>query len=198
MTAPLPVPQYISLDNVLPYLGAGEQGKVSFGIEPNDISPELADELICAGENAVLIDLSPYYVTCPALITIEGGDWTTLQTTFPYTYNMLYRLFILQASKFIIQNFITRNTDNDKELGGFEKACERDYKWYLDRILAKLPNGSYRYQLQGLQPLATGIPRTPSQYAIGGNLAGDSYTDNQLVNPQRNFDYWWGRGGWWR
>ena len=58
----------------------------------------------------------------------------------------------------------------------------------MNRITDLLPNGSYRYQLIGLQALRTGIQRKPRRYSQTGNLGADNYTDGQVINPARNFD----------
>jgi hypothetical protein len=198
MSAPLPAPQYIDYTtNVLPYIGTDKilvSDSISTGVPTS-----LANQLIAEGEALALADIAPYYVTNPALITLTGGTWTTLQDTYPQTYNVLYYMFVVQASLKLIGNFIARNTDQqDTTLSYFQNFYDTEYAKYLNRILDKLSNGSYRYQLfEGLLPLSTGIPRVPVTYARSGSIGGsNNYPGRQMTNPQQNFSglwpYWWG------
>jgi hypothetical protein len=189
MVAPVPTPQYINyIDNILPLIG---EDKISVGTGPNDIPLAEANSLIALGESLALEDLSPYYVTIPELITTTGGDWTTLPN---FTYTTIYNMMVYQAALQLIGNFIARNTDEEgRTLSYFQNLYTAEYNKILNRILDRLPNGGYRYQLFGLKPLNTGIPRTYKTYSRAGNLGAQNYTGNQLTNPQRNFMGGWGR-----
>jgi hypothetical protein len=194
--APLPLPTYITYaDNVQPYIG-NDKVLVSDDL-PNAIPTALANQLVAEGEALALADIAPYYVTNPALITLEQGDWTTLQATYPATYNILYYMFVVQASLKIIGNFIARNTDMDgRTLSYFQKFYASEYNTYLNRITDQLANGMYRYQLfMGLQTLNTGIPRLPKRYAQSGDLGAGNFTDHQTINPSENFSQLWLRRG---
>lgn len=194
--APLPTPQYITYaDNVQPFIG---NDKVLVADStPNAIPTATANQLVAEGEGLALLDIAPYYVTNPALITTTGGNWTTLPAQ---AYEVIYYMFVVQASLKIIGNFIARNTDEEsRTLSYFQKFYESEYNKYLNRITDMLPNDSYRYQMfQGLQPLCTGIPRKPQRYAATGNLGASNYTDNQVIDPSRNFDIFWGTYGYGR
>ncbi len=97
-------------------------------------------------------------------------------------------MMVYQASLQLIGNFIARNTDEiGRTLSYFQKLYDTEYNKLLSRVRDLLPNGAYRYQLFGLQPLATGIPRTYKTYCRAGSLGAQNYTGNQLTNPQRNF-----------
>ena len=192
--APLPTPRYISWEaNVSPYIGS-DKVLVSDS-ERNAIPLSLANQLVAQAEAYTLEDLSPYFVTVPALITTTGGNWTTLP---PQTYNIIYYMFVTQASSKLIGNFIARNTDEEgRTLSYFQNFYEKEYTRYLNRIMELLKNGDYRYQLLGLQPLNTGIQRKPRRYARGGNLGASNYTNEQVIYPQQNFDNFWGYNGSW-
>lgn len=184
MGAPVPGPQYIDYtDNILLLIGEDK-------IEVEDNNPTAipvveAGALIALGESLALEDLSPYYVTVPELITTTGGDWTTLPN---FTYTTIYHMMVYQASLQLIGNFIARNTDErGRTLSYFQNLYADEYNKLLSRVRDLLPNGAYRYQLFGLQPLATGIPRTFETYCRAGSLGAQNYTGNQLTNPQRNF-----------
>jgi len=185
--APLPAPQYITyIDNVLPYVGSD---KISVGDEfTTQIPTGLADQLVAEGEALALQDLSLYYVVVPNLVTTTGNPWTTLPQM---TYNTLYYMFVTQAAMKLIGNFIARNTDDQKAtLSYFQKFYEAEYNKILNRIREKLPNGSYAYQLIGLEPLLNGIPRRTNVYARSGAMGSgccNNYVDGQMTNPQKNF-----------
>lgn len=198
MGAPVPGPQYIDYtDNILPLIGT-DKILVS-DILPNAIPTAEANALISDGESIALEDLSPYYVTVPALVTTTGGDWTTLPN---FTYTIIYHMMVYQASLQLIGNFIARNTDEvGRTLSYFQKFYADEYNKILSRVRDKLPNGAYRYQLFGLEPLNTGIPRTYRTYCRSGSLGARNYVGRQLTNPQSNFSngffqpgidgFWW-------
>lgn len=184
--APLPTPSYIDyLDNVQPYIGT-DKILVS-DTDSTAIPTSLANQLVAAGEALALEDLSPYYVTVPELITTTGGDWTTLPN---FTYDTLYYMFVIQASLKLIGNFIARNTDEmGRTLSYFQEFYASEYARYLNRITDMLPNGAYRYQLIGLQPVNTGIQRISRNNVRSGTIgAANNYTGNQITNPQTNFN----------
>ena len=188
-SAPLPAPQYINyIDNLFLLVG---MDKVAVNdIDSTAIPVAEANALIATGESIALEDLSPYYVTVPALITTTGGNWTTLP---PQTYTFVYNMMVYQSALQLIGSFIARNTDNaNGTLSYFQNYYTNEYGKLLARLQDKLPTGSYRYQLIGLQLLNTGIPRKPRTYSVGGNLGADNYTDTQVTNPARNFDVFWG------
>lgn len=189
--APLPESQYIDYEhNVGPYVGTDK-------IAVNDtqstaIPTALAAQLIAEGESLAILDLSPYYVTVPTLLTTSGEDWTHLPQA---TYNSLYYMFVTQAAMKLIGNFIARNTDQEKtSLSYFQNFYASEYNKYLNRLIEKLPNGSYRYQFNGLMPLATGISRSPQVYAIPGSFGANSYADRQVTDPSKNFSSLWPNG----
>ena len=186
-TATFPTPNYIGISNVEPLIG----DKVLFSdSDSTGISTINANMLISAGESMVLEDLSPYYVTNPALITTMGQTWDNLPK---YIYSIIYDMFVYRSSLQIIGSFIAKNTDEiGRTLSYFQKYYQSEYNNILNRILDKLPNGSYKFQLVGLQTLNTGIQRKPKRYAQTGNLGADNYTDGQVINPARNFDVFWG------
>ena len=191
-TAPSPVPLYISIGNVSPYLS---QDKVEIADNvPTAIPTALANELIATGENMVIIKLSPYYITEPMLMTKNGGSWLTLPTT-SLTYRTLYDLFILQASIQLIGWFIARNSDmKDDTLSYFQNYVEvRKNKF--DKFADDLLNsGNYRYNLfPDLKINPIGIKRTVTKYARAINLNDGSYTGGQLTNPQQTFDAYWSK-----
>ncbi len=190
--APLPTPQYITYaDNVEPLIGTD---KVLVADDDSTAIPiSEANVLVAAGESLALEDLSPYYVTVPNLITTTGGNWTTLPAQ---TYTILYDMMTYQASLQLIGAFIAKNTDEEgRTLSYFQKYFAAQYNTILSRIADLLPNGSYRYQLIGLQPLCTGIQRKPRRYAATGSLGAVNYTDHQVIDPSRNFDVFWGVNG---
>ncbi len=191
--APVPMPNYVDYtDNVLPLIGT-DKILVS-DTDPTGIPTLEANQLIASGESIVLEDLSPYYVTVPALITTSGGDWTTLP---PQTYAFVYNMFVYQASVQLIRAFIERNTDAIRTLKGFVDYFEQQYARHLNRIMDILPNGAYRYQLIGLQPLNTGIQRTPKRYVATGSLGiNKDYSGRQLTNPKENFANGFPFGNW--
>jgi hypothetical protein len=199
MTAPIPTPQYISLANITGTLVNLLGEKIEFvadsplPLPPDAINTTLANELIAVGETNVLMDLSPYYITRPALITTTGGDWTTLSYE---TYTLLYYWFVSSASLELIGNFIARNTDEEnRTLSYFQRFYTSEYNKYFNRIVDLLPNGSYKYQLYDLQASNTGINRIPRRYAIAGQFGTPNYTDSQTINPARNFDLFWAQQG---
>jgi hypothetical protein len=108
-------------------------------------------------------------------------------------------MFVYQAALQLIRAFIERNTDMKKELAEFIDYYGLEYSKYLNRLMDRLPNGAYRYQLIGLQTLANGIPRTPAKYVRTGSIGqNNAYPDKQMTNPQSNFasQFPWGtRGG---
>jgi hypothetical protein len=182
--APLPTPNYITYTaNVRPLIGT-DKILVS-DVDSTVIPTAEADQLIASAEGIVLADLSPYFVTVPALITTAGGVWTTLP---PQTYSFVYNMFVYQASLQLIRAFIERNTDARRELDEFVDYYGLQYSKYLNRLMDRLPNGAYRYQLIGLQTLNSGIPRTPANYVRTGSIGlnGD-YPNRQMTNPQSNF-----------
>ena len=182
--APLPTPQYINyVDNVLPLIGT-DKILVS-DIDPTGIPTAEANQVIASGESIVLEDLSPYYITVPALITTTGDVWTTLP---PQTYTFVYNMFVYQTSLQLIRAFIQRNTDAIRTLSGFVDYFELQYSRHLNRLMDLLPNGAYRFQLIGLATLNIGIPRTPKQYSTSGSIgASNNYAGNQMTNPQLNW-----------
>ncbi len=185
MSAPLPNPQYIDYtNNVLPLIGTD---KILVSDTDSTGIPTLeANQLIASGESIVIADLSPYYITVPALITTTGGLWTTLPAE---QYTFLYNMFVYQASLQLIRAFIERNTDAMRTLGGFVDYYELQYTRLLNRLFDLLPNGAYKYQLSALKTLNTGIPRTPACYAKGGTIGVNrDYAGNQMTNPQRNYN----------
>lgn len=190
--AVLPSPQYIDYtENVLPLIGTD---KILVSDSDSTGIPTLeADQLIASGESIVLEDLSPYYVTVPALITTTGGTWENLPAQ---TYSFIYNMFVYQAAVQLIRAFIERNTDAVHTLSRYVDYYDMQYARHLNRMVDLLPNGAYKYQLIGLQPLNTGIPRTPASYARTGRIGGaNNYVGGQLTNPQRNFANgiwrWW-------
>lgn len=182
-TAPFPQPQYISIDNVSPLLSAD---KVGIGAGSNNIPTDTANILIAQGEDFVLQDLSPYYVVEPTLLTMYDEPWTLLPSV---TYTYLYKMFTYKACVELLGNFISRNTDmQGKTLSYSQNWYEAEYQKFLNRLDAKLPNGSYKYQLIGLATINDGIPRRVDSYARTGNLGANNYTDNQVTNPQFNYN----------
>lgn len=190
--ASVPTPQYIDYaTNVYPLIG---RDKVLVeNLNFNAIDETTANMLIAAGESITLEDLSPYYVTVPALVTTTNGTWDTLPKQ---TYEIIYNMFVYQAALQIIGSFIAKNTDEeDRTLSYFQRYYTSEYAKRHNRIVDLLPNGSYKYQLLGLQTLQNeGIPRRPKRYAISGAMGVGSYADSQFTNPERNFDTWWGNG----
>jgi len=153
-----------------------------------------ANQLVASGESIVIADLSPYYVTVPALITTTGNNWTTLPSE---QYTFLYNMFVYQASLQLLRAFIERNTDAIRTLSGFVDYFELQYSRHLNRIVDLLPNGSYKYQFSGLKTLNTGIPRKPVNYALGGSIGSyNNYAGNQLTNPQNNYSNGFPFGNW--
>lgn len=192
-SAPLPTPQYINYtDNVQPYIGTD---KILVADNNSTAIPvSLANQLIATGESLALQDLAPYYVTVPALITIDNLPWTSLPAS---TYDTIYYMFVIQASMKLIGNFIARNTDTvGTSLSEFQKFYASEYNKYLNRIVDKLPNGSYKYQMIGLKALDTGIPRKPQRYAASGTLGACGYVDRQLTDPAKNYASGWPWGPW--
>lgn len=190
--APLPEPQYIDYTvNVQPLIGTD---KILVSDDDSTAIPTAeANILVAAGESLALEDLSPYYQTVPTLITTTGDDWTTLP---PQTYAIIYNMMVYQASLQLIGAFIAKNTDEEgRTLSYFQKYFASEYAKLLNRVTDLLPNGAYRYQLIGLQPLRTGIPRKPRRYSRTGNLGAANYTENQVINPAINFDTFWGING---
>lgn len=188
--APLPQPQYIDWEhNVSLYVG---MDKVSVGdMDRTQIPTALVNQLIAAGEQIVLEDLSPYYITSPTLQTINNIPWINLPN---YTYTMLYYAFVNQAALKIVGNFLTRNGEDQTEgLTYFHKYYTNEYNQFLNRLHDLLPNGSYRYALEGLAPARGGIPRRPKHYANSGLMGGDSYSDDQVTNASLNFWDAWSR-----
>lgn len=187
-SAPLPTPQYIDYEtNVKPYIGTDK-------IAVNDtdstaIPTALADQLIASGEALVLEDLSPYYQTVPNLATEDNLVWTDLPE---FTYTTLYYMFVIQSCLKLIGNFIARNTDQkDTTLSYFQNFYINEYNTYLNRIVDKLPNGGYKYNMIGLLPLTAGINRRPQRYVATGALGRASYEGRQLTNPALNFSNAW-------
>lgn len=195
MGAPVPVPQYIDyVTNIEPLIGTD---KILVSDTDGTGIPTIeANALIAYGESLALEDLSPYYVTDPALITTQGGAWTTLP---PYTYNVIYNMFVYQASLQLIGNFIAKNTDEEnRTLSYFQKFYSSEYAKILNRLVDKLPNGGYKYILTGLQPLVGGgIERRYNRYVSRGDLGAKNYTNRQLTNPQNNYSGGWPNGWWW-
>lgn len=183
-SAPLPTPQYIDYTaNVLPLIGTDKL--LVSDTDSTGIPTVETNQLIASGESIVLEDLSPYYITVPALITTTGGNWTTLPTQ---TYTFIYNMFVYQSAIKLIRAFIQKNTDRSRTLGGFVDYYEIEYARHLNRLVDILPNGAYKYQLIGLATLSTGIKRTPPVYAIGGSIGtNEDYVVNQLINPENNF-----------
>ena len=191
MPAVFPTPNYIALDNVEELIGE----KVLFSdSDPNGISTTNANMLIAAGEALALEDLSPFYITVPALITTQGGDWSTLPS---YTYSIIYNMFVYRAALEIIGSFIAKNTDAEHTLSYFQKYYYTQYANLLSRVNELLPNGAYKFPLIGLQVTNTGIPRVPRRYAISGQLGAGNYTSRQLISPSKNFDIQWGSTSAW-
>lgn len=194
--ATVPTPQYIEYTtNVYPLIGRDKVLVDNFDF--NAIDEATANMLIAAGESITLEDLSPYYVTVPALITTTGGSWETLP---PQSYDIIYNMFVYQAALQIIGSFDAKNTDEqERTLSLFQKYYASEYNKRLNRLQDLLPNGAYRYQLIGLQTLNNGIPRTPERYARQGRLGAGNYADRQFTNPAINYDNLWGgrrrRGG---
>jgi len=184
MGAPLPTPNYIDYtDNVKPLIGT-DKVLVS-DTDSTGISTVEANQLIASAEGIVLEDLSPYYVTVPTLITTTNGLWTTLPAQ---SYSFIYNMFVYQASLQLIRAFIERNTDMKRVLDDFVDYYGLEYSKYLNRLMDKLPNGAYRYQLIGLKTLNAGIPRTPAQYAVTGSIGqSNNYTNGQMTNAQNNY-----------
>ena len=179
-----PTPQYINYtDNVYPLIGSD---KILVADDDSTaISISEANQLIASGESIVVEDLSPYYVTDPALITTTNGGWETLPRA---QYTFLYNMFVYQACVQLIRGFIQRNTDKAHTLDGFSDYYELEYTKYFNRITHLLPNGGYKYQLSGLKTLNTGIPRIPQRNAAGGLIGGcNDYVGRQLINPQQNY-----------
>ena len=138
MSAPLPTPQYIDYtDNVLPIVGT-DKILVS-DTDSTGIPTAEADQLIASAESITLADLSPYYITVPALITTTGGLWTTLPAQ---TYTFIYNMFVYQACVQLIRAFIQRNSDRSQTLGYFVDYFELEYTRHLNRIVDLLPNGA--------------------------------------------------------
>ncbi len=182
--AAVPTPQYITyVDNVLPLIGTD---KILVSDTDSTGIPTIeANQLTASGESIVLEDLSPYYITVPALITTSGGVWTTLPA---YQYTFLYNMFVYQSALQLIRAFIERNTDQVRELAGFVDYFDTQYARHLNRLVDLLPNGAYKYQLSALATVNTGIPRTPVRYARSGSIGSyNDYIGNQLTDPQRNF-----------
>lgn len=187
MSAPIPTPNYIALANVEELIGE----KVLFSdSDRNAITTSNANMLISAAESVVLRDLAPYYITVPALITLDNGSWETLPAS---TYNWIYNMFVYQSCLQIIGSFIAKNTDRDGTLSYFQRYYYTQYDSLKNYIVENLPNGAYKYQLIGLTPLVNGIPRTPARYAATGNMGNCSYTTNQMTNPRINWPSQWGR-----
>ena len=188
MAAPTPQPIYIDYTNVQPLVGI-DKILVS-DLASNAIPVATANQLVADGEAFALEDLSPYYVTVPALITTTGGDWTTLPQ---FTYNILFNMFVYNAALQLVGNFIARNTDTmGTTLSDFQNFYQKEYNRFLSRVTDTLPNGAYRYQLLGLQPTCQGIPRKPRRYSYSGNLGVGNYTDHQTIDPSQNYDIFWG------
>ena len=189
-TAPSPTPKYLSIGNLQLYLA---KDKVAIADnDPTAISIALANELIASGETMVEIDLSPYYVTDPMLMTKTGGSWLTLPTT-SLTYKVLFDMCIIQSSIQIIGWFIANNTDalNDT-LSYFQNYVEirkNKYKNFIEKLTS---SGNFQYSMfPALLVSPTGIKRTPTKYARAVSMGVGSYVSGQLNNPQQNFDAYW-------
>lgn len=189
-SAPLPLPQYIGIDNIQGLIG--EDKILISDTEPNAIKIADANVLIANGEAIVVQDLSPYYHTNPTLLTINNEPWTSLP---PNTYNQLYQAFVYMAMHELLSNYIERNSKdrNNGELWTFKEEYNTKYTRWLQRILDSVKIGAFRYKLDGLKPLFDGINRTPNRYSSSGRLGKRDYVDHQLTNPQRNFFGYWGR-----
>lgn len=191
--APQPINQYITLADIKPMIGNDKvliNDNDSFknnGIPQNEAQIELE-----SGVGMVIMDLSPFYVVDPQIVvrnphTNVTGDWLTLRDFAPNTYNLLYNAFRWKGASAIIRNFITRNTDSEDQLYGFVRQYDIQYENFFNRICARLPNGAYKYPLNGLVSKINGIQRTPKKYVSAGNIGSPNYADIQELNPQYNW-----------
>lgn len=193
-TAPIPQPQYISLENV--YMTFG-QNKVAISdndsVKNNEVAHSVAISLVAQGEGQVIQYLSPYYVTMPKLVcyddkTNTDHDWLYLQTIAPFTYSLLYNAMVYSAGIKILENFIAKNN----AVSGAYEAYQVTYQNNLNRFLYHLKerddNGVYLYQMWGLKPLQNGgISRQIDNYVISGEMAIGNYQAEQQINPELNW-----------
>lgn len=183
--AATPVPTYITLQNVLDYIG---EDKIQVSdTQPNAIKVNVANGLVAKGESKVIEDLSVWYVVTPTLLSVSGGDWTTLPTD---TYNQLFYAFIYCAAEELIYNYITRNTNEryGDTISELRENYSSAYNSWLARLRETLPNGAYKFQLSGLKINdQNAIMRTPRRYAITSPLGGCTYTNRQLTNPRESW-----------
>ena len=205
MTAPLATPQYISYaTNVQPLVGS-DKVLVS-DIDSTGISTAEANALIANGEQSIILMLEPYYIVSPFLQDTNQNIWTnalyitftngvpTVNPSYPtvlsyYTAVLIQNMMIYNASATLIRGFIERNTDAQRTLSEFMDLYQKKAENEMAKVRYLLPNGSFGFQLNGLNPNPSGIPRQPARYARSGQIGRcNNYSGNQLTNPQRNFN----------
>lgn len=183
MVAPVPTPSYIDWDNNVSPLIGGDKIIVSDD-DDTAIPTATAASLIAESESLVLADLSPYYITYPALITEDGQDWTYLPSS---TYNFIYFMFVYRSADTLINSFIALNNNMRKTVNDFSEYFSNQARRFYNRIEYELRNGSFKYDLIGLQKkTSNAIPRSIKSYASVATIGENSnYAARQNTNPQQ-------------
>lgn len=191
MTTPVQVmlmPQYITLADITSRIG----DKVIISDDDtgnNAIPTALANEMIAFAEADTETDLQIRFLTPFATST---GDWTTASTT---TIAFLKKLFVARSIAYILRNFFGRSGNGVGNVmgGDFYEAAEIEYDILLKRVLKKLPNGLYAYQMMpdlltnpyGINTVPTGGSGVVT-YGCGDVSIAD-YAEHHILNPQSNF-----------
>lgn len=198
--APLPEPQYISIENVYPTFGENKLAvSLNNSVKTNEVSRNTAMQCIAFGEGQVIQWLSPYYVTVPKIVAFDPNtgldyDWTWLKENASYTYSILYNAFVYSAGVQLLKNFIAKNNAINGTFESFQVEYERELGRFLNILREKDSNGVYLYKLNGLKTLQNaGIGRNVSTYVATGEMSTGNYLESQLLNPEQNwqnYGYW--------
>ena len=188
-------PQYITLADITSRIG----DKVI--ISDDAVPTELANELIAFAEADTETDLQIRFLTpfqtavgsLSSYVTINGVPGG-LQNASATTASFLKKLFVARSIMYILRNFFGRAGSGNVQGGDFYESAELEYNILLTRVLKKLPNRLYAFQmLQDLLPNPTGINAVPK----GGSVASafelydlslpDYAVDNAILDPQINY-----------
>lgn len=186
-------PRYIVLKDITDVLG----DKVSITDDDptgNSVPTDIANQFIAYAECDVETDLQIRFI---APLQTATGDWTTAS---PTTIGFLKKLFVARSIGYILRNYFGRSgqgTGSNVMGGDFYESAEIEYDMLLKRVLKKLPNGLYAYQIfPDLVVNNTGINPYPTGGSTCTNLGipefSSDYAQEQIINPMSNWAGSWG------
>lgn len=175
----LPIPSYLTLELITPYISQ----QINIGSGDGQISTDQLNTQIALAEADVELDLSTWFAV--PFANVAGGDWTTLSAA---SYNYLFKLFLAKSLYNIYREFYGITGDNKGD--DFWTSQLSTYNEMLKRLFKLDQTQNYLYQtFPDLVANPIGMKRilAPSKTGL---LGGVSTCNAQFAIKKSNKPRW--------